>query len=110
MDDLQEDVQEDFGWKLVHGEVFRQPANPMILAVLSGSGAQLCVMVGVTLGKALVSSLMTDKLTSGPTVFALLGFLSPSNRGSLATVMMLFWTCFGVCVEHSPCLWWKAIG
>jgi transmembrane 9 superfamily protein 2/4 len=29
------------------------------------------------------------------TVFALLGFLSPSNRGSLATVMMVCWTFFG---------------
>ncbi|KAG8953524.1 hypothetical protein FRC04_002366 [Tulasnella sp. 424] len=63
--DLSEDIQEDYGWKLVHGEVFRQPWNPGLLAVLSGN------------------------------VFALLGFLSPSNRGSLATVMMICWTFFG---------------
>jgi transmembrane 9 superfamily protein 2/4 len=75
--DLSEDVQEDWGWKLVHGEVFRTPQNPMILSVMSGNGAQLCAMVGVTL------------------VFALFGFLSPSNRGSLATVMMVCWTFFG---------------
>ncbi|EIN11685.1 endosomal P24A protein [Punctularia strigosozonata HHB-11173 SS5] len=75
--DLSEDVSEDFGWKLVHGEVFRTPQNPMILSVMVGNGAQLCAMVVVTL------------------VFALLGFLSPSNRGSLATVMMVCWTFFG---------------
>ncbi|KAI8993096.1 Nonaspanin [Trametes punicea] len=75
--DLSEDVQEDWGWKLVHGEVFRTPQNPMVLSVLVGNGAQLCAMVAVTL------------------VFALLGFLSPSNRGSLATVMMICWTFFG---------------
>ncbi|KAI0819995.1 Nonaspanin [Trametes gibbosa] len=75
--DLSEDVQEDWGWKLVHGEVFRSPQNPMILSLLVGNGAQLCAMVAVTL------------------VFALLGFLSPSNRGSLATVMMICWTLFG---------------
>ncbi|KAG8714449.1 hypothetical protein FRC08_011913 [Ceratobasidium sp. 394] len=75
--DLSEDVQEDFGWKLVHGEVFRSPQFPLALSVLVGNGAQLSVMVGVTL------------------VFALLGFLSPSNRGSLATVMIVFWTFFG---------------
>ncbi|KAI0082071.1 Nonaspanin [Panus rudis PR-1116 ss-1] len=75
--DLSEDIQEDYGWKLVHGEVFRTPTHPMILSVLIGNGAQLCAMVGVTL------------------VFALLGFLSPSNRGSLATVMMICWTLFG---------------
>lgn len=73
----QEDVQEDWGWKLVHGEVFRTPRYPLVLSVMVGNGAQLCAMVGVTL------------------VFALLGFLSPSNRGSLATVMMVCWTLFG---------------
>ncbi|KZV77095.1 endosomal P24A protein [Peniophora sp. CONT] len=75
--DLSEDVQEDWGWKLVHGEVFRTPSKPMVLSILVGNGAQLCAMVAVTL------------------IFALLGFLSPSNRGSLATVMMVCWTLFG---------------
>ncbi|KAI0093045.1 Nonaspanin [Irpex rosettiformis] len=75
--DLSEEVQEDWGWKLVHGEVFRTPPHSLILSVLIGNGSQLCAMVGVTL------------------VFALLGFLSPSNRGSLATVMMVCWTFFG---------------
>ncbi|KAF8810668.1 endosomal P24A protein [Phlegmacium glaucopus] len=75
--DVSEDVQEDWGWKLVHGEVFRSPRNPLILSILVGNGAQLSAMVAVTL------------------VFALLGFLSPSNRGSLATVMMVCWTIFG---------------
>lgn len=46
---LQEDVQEDFGWKLVHGEVFRPPRSAMVLSVLVGNGAQLCAMVCVTL-------------------------------------------------------------
>ncbi|KAG6820735.1 hypothetical protein H0H93_012381 [Arthromyces matolae] len=50
--DLSEDVQEDWGWKLVHGEVFRSPQNPMILSVMVGNGAQLCAMVAVTLGSA----------------------------------------------------------
>ncbi len=33
------------------GEVFRSPQNALILSVLVGNGAQLCAMVGVTLGK-----------------------------------------------------------
>ncbi|PFH51507.1 hypothetical protein AMATHDRAFT_2964 [Amanita thiersii Skay4041] len=72
-----EDIQEDWGWKLISGEVFRMPKYPLALSVMVGNGAQLFAMVGVTL------------------VFALLGFLSPSNRGSLATVMMVCWTFFG---------------
>ncbi|KAG2180015.1 hypothetical protein INT43_003802 [Umbelopsis isabellina] len=75
--DAQEDVQEDYGWKLVHGDVFRPPTRSMFLAVLVGNGAQLVAMAGVTL------------------VFAVLGFLSPSNRGSLATVMVILFMVFG---------------
>ena len=74
---LEETVQEDSGWKLVHGDVFRPPRHPMLLSILVGNGAQLFMMAGFTIA------------------FALLGFLSPSNRGSLATVMILLYTLFG---------------
>ena len=70
-------VQEDSGWKLVHGDVFRSPCYPLMLGVLLGNGCQLFVMTGVTV------------------VFALLGFLSPSNRGFLATVILILYTIFG---------------
>jgi transmembrane 9 superfamily member 2/4 len=46
--DMQEDVQEDSGWKLVHGDVFRPPKRPLLLSVLLGSGSQLFMMVGAT--------------------------------------------------------------
>ncbi|KAF8200786.1 hypothetical protein BJ912DRAFT_1038517 [Pholiota molesta] len=75
--DISEDVQEDWGWKLIHGEVFRPPKNPLVLSILVGNGSQIAAMVIITL------------------VFALLGFLSPSSRGSLANVMMICWSCFG---------------
>lgn len=75
--DLDEDIQEDFGWKLVHGEVFRPPKKRMWLSVAVGSGAQLLAMSAVTL------------------VFALFGFLSPSNRGALSTLMLVAYTLFG---------------
>jgi len=78
--DLAEDVQEDYGWKLVHGEVFRSPERSMLLSVATGNGMHLVCMCAVTL------------------VFALFGLLSPSNRGSLATVLLILWTLFG-CVS-----------
>ena len=49
--EAQEDVQEDYGWKLVHGDVFRAPARPMLLSVMVGSGCQLVAMAALTLGK-----------------------------------------------------------
>ncbi|KAG7112378.1 Transmembrane 9 superfamily member 1 like protein [Verticillium longisporum] len=75
--DEDDGVQEDSGWKLVHGDVFRTPKYPLLLSVLLGTGAQLFVMTGFTI------------------CFALLGFLSPSNRGSLGTMILLLYTVLG---------------
>ena len=70
-------VAEDSGWKLVHGDVFRPPRSPLLLSILVGNGSQIFMMTGFTI------------------VFALLGFLSPSNRGALGSVMVLLYTLFG---------------
>uniref|UniRef100_A0A7S2JQY9 Transmembrane 9 superfamily member n=1 Tax=Leptocylindrus danicus TaxID=163516 RepID=A0A7S2JQY9_9STRA len=57
---------EDFGWKLVHADVFRPPSTaPMLLSVMCGTGAQL---VGCSLTTI---------------IFSALGFLNPSYRGGL---------------------------
>ncbi|KAF4974517.1 hypothetical protein FZEAL_8585 [Fusarium zealandicum] len=74
---VEDGVQEDSGWKLVHGDVFRSPSRPLLLSVFAGNGVQLFCMTGCTI------------------VFALLGFLSPSNRGSLGTIMILLYTVLG---------------
>lgn len=74
---IEDGIQEDSGWKLVHGDVFRPPKNSLALSILVGNGAQLFMMAGFTIA------------------FAVVGFLSPSNRGSLATVMILLHTFFG---------------
>lgn len=71
--DDDEEIQEESGWKLIHGDVFRPPAVSGLLSVLVGSGAQILLQTGVTL------------------VFALLGFLSPSFRGGLLTTMLSLW-------------------
>ena len=75
--DAEDGVQEDSGWKLVHGDVMRTPKNPLLLSIFLGNGAQLFFMTGITL------------------IFALFGFLSPSNRGSLSSAMFLLCTIFG---------------
>lgn len=74
----QEDPQEETGWKLVHGDVFRPPRYPLQLAVLVGSGVQMLTMSVITL------------------VFAVLGFLSPANRGGLLTSMVVLFMLMGV--------------
>ena len=48
--DAGEDTQEEYGWKLVHGDVFRPPRNGMLLSVMVGSGCQVFSMTLITLG------------------------------------------------------------
>jgi len=72
-----DEAQEETGWKLVHGDVFRIPSNPVLLAVNVGTGSQLIGMTLITL------------------FFALLGFLSPSNRGGLLTAVILLFVLLG---------------
>ncbi|KAL4334133.1 hypothetical protein GQ457_07G043980 [Hibiscus cannabinus] len=73
-----EEAQEETGWKLVHGDVFRPPSNSDLLCVYVGTGVQFLGMVLVTM------------------IFAVLGFLSPSNRGGLMTAMLLLWVFMGI--------------
>ncbi|KAA8499520.1 Transmembrane 9 superfamily member 7 [Porphyridium purpureum] len=72
---LEEDdeIQDDSGWKLVHGDVFRPPVHKEALSVMVGSGAQLLFVTSTVL------------------VFAALGFLSPANRGGLLSAMLYSW-------------------
>lgn len=88
---VEDGVQEDSGWKLVHGDVFRTPSRPLLLSVLLGNGAQLFVMTGCTI------------------IFALLGFLSPSNRGSLGTIMIVLYTLLGFVGGYASARTYKAM-
>ncbi|XP_044724043.1 endomembrane protein 70 domain-containing protein [Hirsutella rhossiliensis] len=88
---VEDGVQEDSGWKLVHGDVFRIPSHPLLLSVLLGNGAQLFVMTGCTI------------------IFALLGFLSPSNRGSLGTIMIILYTLLGFVGGYASARTYKAM-
>ncbi|CAL0327170.1 unnamed protein product [Lupinus luteus] len=76
--ETQEEAQEETGWKLVHGDVFRPPQNSDLLCVYVGTGVQFFGMILVTM------------------LFAILGFLSPSNRGGLMTAMLLLWVFMGL--------------
>lgn len=73
-----EEAQEESGWKLVHGDVFRAPGAFGTLSVFVGTGFQLVGMMCVTL------------------VFAVLGFLSPANRGGLMTAMLMLYVIMGI--------------
>jgi transmembrane 9 superfamily protein 2/4 len=97
---------EETGWKLVHGDVFRPPTRPMLLSVLVGSGVQVFTMTLITLSKFFVSCAQflllpqIDRtcmilLIAFSIAFAVLGFLSPANRGGLANAMVVLFVVMG---------------
>jgi transmembrane 9 superfamily protein 2/4 len=77
-DEEMDDTLEETGWKLVHGDVFRAPRFTTVLVCLVGSGIQLIGMVAVTV------------------TLAMIGMLSPSNRGSLTTAAIGLYCLMGV--------------
>lgn len=87
--ETQEEAQEETGWKLVHGDVFRPPTHAGLLCVYAGSGVQFFAMTLVTM------------------IFALLGFLSPSNRGGLMTAMLLLWVFMGLLAGYTSARLYK---
>mmetsp|Transcript_26103 Transcript_26103/g.57030 ORF Transcript_26103/g.57030 Transcript_26103/m.57030 type:complete len:589 (-) Transcript_26103:1092-2858(-) len=44
MESLERDLNEESGWKLVHGDVFRPPRNLVLLAACVGTGMQLALL------------------------------------------------------------------
>jgi transmembrane 9 superfamily member 2/4 len=69
---------EDYGWRLVHADVFRPPtASPLLLAVMCGTGAQL-------LGTS-ISAIC----------FGALGFTSPARRGHFLMGGLLLFVAMG---------------
>ncbi|KAG5101775.1 hypothetical protein JHK84_046744 [Glycine max] len=87
--ETQEEAQEETGWKLVHGDVFRPPSNSDLLCVYVGTGVQFFGMTLVTM------------------MFAALGFLSPSNRGGLMTAMLLLWVFMGMLAGYASARLYK---
>ncbi|XLR36730.1 hypothetical protein S83_021390 [Arachis hypogaea] len=66
------------GWKLVVGDVFREPEHATLLCVMVGDGVQILGMAAVTI------------------VFAAFGFMSPASRGMLLTGMIILYLFLGI--------------
>jgi transmembrane 9 superfamily protein 2/4 len=72
-----EELLEESGWKLVHADVLRTPPQSTLLATSLGTGMQLLCMAFISIA------------------CAMLGFLSPANRGSMLTVTLLLFVLMG---------------
>ena len=68
---------EEYGWKLVHADVFRPPSKPLILSVSVGTGLQILLMLLFSI------------------IFSVAGFLSPVKRGSLLLAQIILYILLG---------------
>nr|XP_027064755.1 transmembrane 9 superfamily member 12 [Coffea arabica]XP_027064756.1 transmembrane 9 superfamily member 12 [Coffea arabica] len=79
------------GWKLVVGDVFREPNHSKLLSVMVGDGVQILGMSVVTI------------------VFAAFGFMSPASRGMLLTGMILLYLFLGIAAGYAGVRLWRTI-
>jgi len=61
IDDMERDLGDEYGWKQVHGDVFRAAASPMLFSSLIGTGAQLAVVVLFVVVFAIIGELYTER-------------------------------------------------
>ncbi|XP_073050846.1 transmembrane 9 superfamily member 10-like isoform X2 [Primulina eburnea] len=71
-------TEEETGWTIVRGDVFRPPKNSDLLCVFAGTGVQCFGMILVTM------------------VSAALGFITPSSRKGLMESLLFVWVFMGM--------------
>ncbi|KAI8006675.1 Transmembrane 9 superfamily member 12 [Camellia lanceoleosa] len=79
------------GWRLVVGDVFREPNHSKLLCVMIGDGVQITGTAVVTI------------------VFAAFGFMSPASHGMLLTVMIIFYLFLGPIAGYAGVRLWIMI-
>jgi transmembrane 9 superfamily protein 3 len=55
------DIGEDYGWKQVHGDVFRPPSYPLLFSSIIGTGYHLLSVVFVMIALAIVAEFYTQR-------------------------------------------------
>ncbi|KAM0946324.1 putative nonaspanin (TM9SF), MFS transporter superfamily [Dioscorea sansibarensis] len=86
LENMERDVSEESGWKLVHGDVFRPPPNLVLLSALVGSGAQLAILVLLVILLAIIGMLYVGRgaiVTTFIVCYAFTSFISGYVSGGL---------------------------
>mmetsp|Transcript_8140 Transcript_8140/g.26708 ORF Transcript_8140/g.26708 Transcript_8140/m.26708 type:complete len:633 (-) Transcript_8140:217-2115(-) len=90
-DEEKAEERDESGWKLVHADVFRPPATaPMLFCVCAGTGVQVLLCTAISIA------------------FAAAGFLSPANRGSLITALLMLFVFMGAFAGYCSSRVYKA--
>lgn len=79
LDDMERDLGDEYGWKQVHGDVFRSPSYPILLSVVVGTGYQVTVVVFFVIIFAIFGELYTERGSLLSTAIFVYAATSPVN-------------------------------
>ncbi|EPS65883.1 hypothetical protein M569_08888, partial [Genlisea aurea] len=86
LETLERDVNEESGWKLVHGDVFRSPTNLALLSAVIGTGSQLATLVLLVIITAMVGMLYIGRgaiITTFIVCYAFTSFIAGYVSGGM---------------------------
>eukprot|EP01132_Coremiostelium_polycephalum_P007798 gene7798-9598_t len=86
------DYQEDYGWKLIHGEVFRFPPHKNLFSAFYGVGWQFITIV------------------SGILILSLFGIFYPNNGGTMYTACIVLYALTSVISGYQSGKMYKNMG
>ncbi|KAL1777709.1 Transmembrane 9 superfamily member 3 [Sigmodon hispidus] len=61
MDGMDRDLGDEYGWKQVHGDVFRPSSHPLLFSSLIGSGCQIFAVSLIVIIVAMIEDLYTER-------------------------------------------------
>ncbi|XP_029154866.1 transmembrane 9 superfamily member 3 [Nylanderia fulva] len=79
MDDMERDLGDEYGWKQVHGDVFRPASHAMLFSALIGAGYQVTVVVLSVINFAILGELYTERGSMLSTAIFVYAATSPIN-------------------------------
>ncbi|EGG15974.1 TM9 protein B [Cavenderia fasciculata] len=91
-DEEEGDYQEDYGWKLIHGEVFRFPPHKNLFSAFYGIGWQFII------------------ITSAILLLSLFGLFYPNNGGNMYTAGIIFYALTSVVSGYQSSKMYKNMG
>nr|CAB3267004.1 transmembrane 9 superfamily member 3-like [Phallusia mammillata] len=79
LDDMERDLGDEYGWKQIHGDVFRPAPNPLLFSALVGSGAHVLSAALAVVLIVMVGDLYTERGTVVSTAVFVFAAISPIN-------------------------------
>lgn len=61
LDEMERDLGDEYGWKQVHGDVFRPPSSGMLFSALIGTGYQIVTVTFCVISFAILGEIYTER-------------------------------------------------